>query len=187
MIMLEQFKADLQTLSDAKLVNKYYLTSDPVQLEHSKYYTLRQLIADEFNVEFTDVFMVGSGKLGFSIKPTKRFQPFSDTSDLDIAVISKSCFERIWEGAFDFERGGGYWPKSSEFKGYHFNGWIRPDKFPPVQSFQVAAAWWSFFEKISGCGEFGPYKICGGLYYSRYFFDRYQQRCFDQCREEVGK
>lgn len=185
--MLDAFKTDLLTLSNAELVNKYYLSGPAFALDNDRHYRLRQTVADFLHVEYSQVFMVGSAKLGFSIKPKRRFQPFYDLSDIDIVVVCRDLFEEIWREVFRFERNGGYWPKIIDFKLYHFQGWIRPDKLPLEASFTLTKKWWDFFEGISGNGAFGPYKIRGGLYHSRFFFERYQQKCFDQCRNEVSQ
>jgi hypothetical protein len=185
--MLTSFKNDLTALGNAELINKYYFSGPAFVLDDNLHFTLRQAIADYFNVEYPSVFMVGSAKLGFSIKPSRRFQPFYDRSDIDIAIVSQSLFEEIWHEVFLFERSGGYWPKMADFKSYHFHGWIRPDKLPLERSFSLTKKWWDFFQGISGGGKYGPYKIRGGLYHSRFFFDSYQQICFDQCRNEVSE
>lgn len=183
--MIEAFKKDLLTLGDPELVNKYYLSGAAFAFDDNHQYRLRQTVADFFAIDYTQVFMVGSAKLGFSIKPERRFMTFCDKSDIDIVLVCQSLFEEIWQEIFSFERNGGYWPKMLEFKKYHFQGWIRPDKLPLEPSFSRTKQWWDFFEDISGNGGFGPYKIRGGLYHSRFFFDSYQKKCFEQCRIEV--
>lgn len=185
--MLDTFKTDLQTLDDKQLINKYYISGHAFALSNDLHFQLRQTVASTFDVEFTEVFLVGSAKLGFSIKPQRRFQSFTDTSDIDVVIVSKTLFERIWQEVHSFERNGGYWPKMSAFKEYHFAGWIRPDKLPLQPTFIFARKWWSFFEALSGGGEYGPYKIRGGLYHSPFFLEQYQNICFQQCRTEISK
>lgn len=185
--MIDQFKNDVMILGDSELINKYYLSGSAFALDDNKHYKLRQSIADYFKVDYPQVFIVGSAKLGFSIKPKRRFKPFYDQSDIDIVVVSSCLFEKIWKEVFIFEKNGGYWSKMKDFKNYHFQGWIRPDMLPLQPSFCLTREWWDFFEMMSGSGEYGPYKIRGGLYYSRLFFDSYQKKCFDQCRGEASE
>jgi hypothetical protein len=185
--VLTAFKTDLMGLGNAELINKYYFSGPAFALDDNRHYSLRQTVADYFRVDYPHVFMVGSAKLGFSIKPSRRFKPFYDRSDIDIVIVSQDLFEEIWHEVFRFERNGGYWPKMADFKSYHFQGWIRPDKLPLEPSFTLTRKWWDFFERLSGAGSYGPYKIRGGLYYSRSFFESYQQICFDQCRNEVSE
>jgi len=182
--LIKSFKYDLFNLSDAELVNKYYFSGSAFAFEDEQLYRLRQTVSDFFNIDYNQVFMVGSAKLGFSIKPSRRFKPFYDKSDVDLVIVCKTLFEEIWTDIFSFEKSGGYWPKMQQFKTYHFKGWIRPDMLPLEKTFTLTKKWWDFFENLSGSGEFGPYKVRGGLYHSRYFFDAYQTKCFEQCRIE---
>jgi len=126
--MIDQFKNDVMILGDSELINKYYLSGSAFALDDNKHYKLRQSIADYFKVDYPQVFIVGSAKLGFSIKPKRRFKPFYDQSDIDIVVVSSCLFEKIWKEVFLFEKNGGYWSKMKDFKNYHFQGWIRLDK-----------------------------------------------------------
>lgn len=184
--MLDSFKADLSSLDDTQVVNKYYLSGSAFALTDDGHFKLRQTVATQFQVEYTDVFLVGSAKLGFSIKPSRRFQPFADKSDIDVVIVSRNLFERVWQEVYAFSNSGGYWPKMKTFKDYHFEGWIRPDKLPLEPSFIFTRTWWDFFEHLSGGGTFGPYRIRGGLYYSRFFLEQYQHKCFEQCRAEIS-
>jgi hypothetical protein len=48
------------------------------------YYNFRRTVADKFNINFHEVFITGSGKLGFS--PIKN-KIFDYDSDIDVALI----------------------------------------------------------------------------------------------------
>lgn len=183
---IETFKQDLSELDDGQLINKYYVSGSAFALDEDKLHDLKQTVSEAFHVDYTSVFLVGSAKLGFSIKPTRRYKPFADSSDIDVVIVSRELFEKVWKEVFAFIRNGGYWPKNNAFKAYHFEGWIRPDMLPLQPSFVFSRKWWDFFELLSGSGRYGPYKIHGGLYYSRYFLDQYQRKCFDQCRSEFN-
>ena len=74
--MIDQFKNDVMILGDSELINKYYLSGSAFALDDNKHYKLRQSIADYFKVDYPQVFIVGSAKLGFSIKPKRRFKPY---------------------------------------------------------------------------------------------------------------
>lgn len=182
---IESFKCDLAKLTDGEIINKYYHSGPAFALNDDQHHSLRECICKNFSVEYTEVFIVGSAKLGFSIKPTRRYGCFTDTSDIDIVILNKTLFEKIWQSVLQFEENGGYWPKIQEFKKYHFNGWIRPDKLPHEKSFELTKQWWSFFESLSGSGQYGPYKIRGGLYHSKYFLEKYQGKCLEQCRSQI--
>jgi len=57
-----------------------------------KYVIFREQVADRFGVGSQDVCIVGSAKLGFSPSPFKFGTPFSQTSDVDVVIISQPLF-----------------------------------------------------------------------------------------------
>ncbi|EEV50094.1 hypothetical protein Q3F40_08655 [Enterococcus faecium] len=89
---------------------------------------ISSIISTHFNIPESEYLIVGSAKLGFSLSPYKKFREFGETisgygqSDLDIAIVSNSLFNELWE-AFkeltyktfvnDYE-----YISSSVFKGY---------------------------------------------------------------------
>lgn len=40
--------------------------------------------------------MVGSASVGCSLSPAKKFRPFSDASDIDIAIVNSFAFDSAW-------------------------------------------------------------------------------------------
>ena len=183
--MIEEFKADLLTLSDVQIVRKYILNGGCHALNDDQHYRLKERICEHFEIEFNDIILVGSGKLGFSIKSTKRYEPFGDNSDIDVAVVSTKLFTKIWEEVHRFKKSGAYWPKSAEFFRYLSEGWIRPDKLPSSEYFKFTDNWWGFFNSTTASKEFGPFKIRGGLYHSMFFMQEYQKVCISECIEEL--
>ncbi len=93
--MLESFKKDLLNLGDTELVNKYYLSGKAFAFDDDHQYRLRQSVANFFDIDYSQTFMVGSAKLGFSIKPGRRFMPFYDKSDIDIVLVCTHLFEEM--------------------------------------------------------------------------------------------
>ncbi len=61
--MITAFKADVLSLGNSELLNKYYISGPAFALDDNKYYALRQTVSDYFKVEYSLVFMVGSAKL----------------------------------------------------------------------------------------------------------------------------
>jgi len=184
--MLKEFKTDLNGLSSLQMIRKYILNGACHVLDHDQHFRLKEEICEHFKVEFNSVVLVGSGKLGFSIKPAKRFQSFGDDSDIDVAVVSPQLFEKVWEEAYLYKKGGAYWPKATSFFTYLSEGWIRPDKLPSSDSFEFTATWWDFFNEITASKRYGPYKIRAGLYHSMFFLQEYQKICIEQCIEELN-
>lgn len=183
--MIEEFKSDLLILSDEQIVRKHILNGSCHALNDDMHFKLKERICDHFNIEFNEVILVGSGKLGFSIKPNKRYHPFGDESDIDVAVVSTDLFTKIWQDAYSFKKSGVYWPKCDDFFQYLSEGWIRPDKLPTSEYFKFTEYWWGFFNGMTASKDFGPYKIRAGLYHSIYFMQEYQKICISQCIEEI--
>ena len=180
-----QFKADLLKLDTSAIVQAYICGEDCALLPQGQHSKLKVRVAGKFQTPLESIIVVGSGKLGFSIAPGKRYRPFGDSSDIDVAIISSGAFERIWHELFDYARSGAYWEKQQEFEHYCFRGWIRPDKLPRSSTYPFTKQWWDFFQALTSSNEFGPYKITGALYHGRHFFDAYQRQCVDQCKQEM--
>ncbi len=183
---ITRFRSDLPHLPANQIVRKYVTSGDSFILNEDQFFSLRQEIADQFSIHPDEVYLVGSAKLGFSIAPRKRYRPFGDTSDLDVAVVSATLFDDIWQDVFQYRTAVGYWPAEAEFKDYLFRGWIRPDKLPPARSFVLGKEWWRFFRKLTQSGRYGMCKIAGGIYRTHFFLETYQSICVGECKEEAN-
>ena len=109
------------------------------------------MVAQKFGLNPQDVIMVGSAKLGFSISPLQRWQPFHGESDIDVAIISPDIFDRFWKELYDFNiKLTDRTPKEDKqyyiFLDYFFKGWLRPDFFP--FSYVGRKEWFDFFKSI---------------------------------------
>jgi hypothetical protein len=127
-------------------------------------YQLRHKLAETLNTSINDVVIVGSAKLGFSVK-TREFNVFDfsfsqtgnpqDKSDIDVAVVNKKLFEATTESIFHLSRHFDndwiheYWrinqyygtPRDifSKYTHYLARGWLRPDFMPG--KFLAYASW----------------------------------------------
>ncbi len=182
---MKKFKADLLALPPEGVFRRHLILRNPTVISEDSYYRLKEAIVARFELNFTDVLMVGSGKLGFSIKPGRRWQAFADRSDIDIAIVSHRLFESFWNQLHEYFAQGGDWPNRRDFTKYFFRGWIRPDKFPPTERFQLATEWWEFFNELSQQETNGKYQIRGGLYYSWRFLETYHCKCIKDCRNSL--
>lgn len=142
---LTQFKEDLSHLSPIEIVRKHITSGECCILPPHKYFDLRSEVADHFELCPNEVLVVGSTKLGFSIAPHKRYRLFCDESDIDVALISSTLFDKFWKEAFVYWCDGSYWSGYNKFVRYFFRGWIRPDKLPPSRMFPLRKDWWDFF------------------------------------------
>lgn len=184
---LHLFKDDLSRLSPLQIIRKHIIFGDCAVITNPQYFELRTVIAEKFQVHPNEVLIVGSAKLGFSIAPAKRYRPFSDTSDIDVVIVSATLFNGIWQSVLKYQKSGGYWERFDDFKKYLFQGWIRPDKLPPEKSFQFANEWWTFFNDISSSGKYSEYKIAGALYQNWHFLEMYQYNGVSDCIDDAQR
>jgi hypothetical protein len=179
---LKTFRAELPRRDVPDLVQRHITYGDCFTLSATSYIDLKARIAHNFGIHTSEVLVVGSAKLGFSIVPEKRYRPFGESSDIDVALCSNELFDAIWKDVFDYWARPEFWPGLDDFRRYLFRGWMRPDKLPPEKSFTRSQEWWEFFRKLTMEGTFGPYKIRGALYKSWYFLEKYQQKCVSDCK-----
>jgi hypothetical protein len=94
----------------------------------SVYEKQRIWLADKFKISPKAITLVGSSRLGYSLKPESFGKPFGDHSDLDIIIVSEQLFESTSKDfqlfVEDFESGRlhprnekerGYWLENCEF------------------------------------------------------------------------
>ena len=148
--------------------------------------SLRNVVAAHFGVEPASVYIVGSAKLGFSPKPGQYFKPFSDQSDIDVAIVCRDLFARIWHEVSEMYLANEYYD-FDKFRHYHFRGWIRPDKMPSSGEYETCREWWEFFRELSGREEFMRMKISAGLYHDDRFLRRYQLGALLGLREHIER
>jgi hypothetical protein len=178
---LEQFK-ELVARRPVKRVVREYLVSGSCQtLEDRSYYQLREEVAEEWHVHTNEVLIVGSGKLGFSIKEKRRFQAFGTTSDYDVAIVSSDLFDYFWRLAFRYTSNYYLWTRRDTFYSYIVRGWMRPDLLPS-ENFGERVRWDVFFDSMSNRTEYGRHKVKAGLYKSWDHLEAYQAICVGQCK-----
>jgi hypothetical protein len=145
------------------------------------FYEFRKRIAVHFDIGFHEVFITGSGKLGFS--PHKRTE-FSYDSDIDVAIVSNTLFNSMMEKIRCYQmqlREARITVSKREISKYHrfleysAIGWFRPDLLP--DSFDIGdirERWFDFFTSISdGRSEVGNYKVNAGVFKSYRHLEKY--------------
>ena len=181
------FKGELAKYSATEIVQKRLIFGECQILDSDQYLMLRITVAKFFNIHPNEVIVVGSAKLGFSIAPHKKYKVFGDSSDIDVVIVSDSLFSKIWSSIYTAWKNKVFWEKELDFKDYLFQGWIRPDKFPPSKSFTYSDEWWEFFREATSSGKFGPYKISGALYKDWNFLEHYQNSAVQLCKDEFNR
>ncbi len=179
-LRIDEFKGDLDKLSDHTMVQKHISSGDCYILSSEQYFELKQNISENFNTHSSQIVLVGSAKLGFSIAPSKKYRPFGDESDLDIAIVSEELFDSLWAEAFQFWINRRYWGFQNQFRNYLFRGWLRPDFLPTKET---KDQWFEFFRQLTKSEKFGRYKISAGVYKSWWYFESYQQSAVARLRD----
>lgn len=180
---IREFKRIITATDTETIVENIILARGCEKLDAAAETGLFDRISRRFSIGEDDITVVGSAKLGFSIKPGSRYRPFNDDSDIDVAIANPGLFEKVWTEVQRFVDGGAFWAEQEEFFSYLKSGWIRPDKLPSGRAFDFSFEWWKFFNNISSNNEFGPHKIRAGIYLNKYFLLRYQRICIDQLKE----
>jgi hypothetical protein len=182
------FRARVDELSPAEVVQRYITGGVCARVTDEAVGDLGQRVSAQFGVHPTNVFIVGSAKLGFSIAPRKRFKAFSDESDVDVAIVSTDLYVRIWRQIADLvnEDRTFDWPRRPLLERKHLSGWLRPDALPPSAALPLADEWFEFFRDLTADEVCGPYGINAGLYYDIHFLESYQQIAVSQCATTGG-
>lgn len=180
---LLNFKTDLLQSPIENIFRKYIVDDECYILDKTKQVELKSTIKDKYDIQYNNIIIVGSGKLGFSIKPSKRFVPFGDESDIDIAIISPVLFEKYWQRVLKYIEDNSFYENYPKFcKKLSQNGWIRPDYLPSID---LKNEWFDYFTALTESQKYGSYSITAGLYYNYWCLENYQLSCIKQCREVI--
>lgn len=178
-----------QSINEQEIVQRYitYGSSFIFDKDDDKYFKLKKIISNNFNLNPENVIMVGSAKLGFSIAPLKLWKSFDDESDIDMVIVSDVIFDEFWVDLYDFnleltDRTEDEQNKFNRFLNYFFKGWLRPDLFP--FSYSKKDKWFDFFSAIS-YGDFGERKITGAIFRNFNFYEKYHIRNLKNIKMEA--
>lgn len=183
-MLLEDFKRHCISLKPDVLVQKYLIESETFffnKIKVGEEFDFKKDIASILNVHIRDVVIVGSGKLGFSLKPNNAenglylFKSFDSNpdkkSDLDIGIISPNLFDIEMRNLY--EHTGFYknpWGDRNSFAKYVLKGKIAIRFLPKG---------FSLTEEISKVVE--KYQMSYGrevnieIYKSWFYFETYHQ------------
>ena len=190
---VEEFRATLHTPAEV-IVDQQILTSGCFALGPDFDEGMREEVAQHFGITPDDVLVVGSGKLGFSISKKwqggmvirERYRPFTDNSDLDVAIIAPVLFDLIWEQAFVHMNDLGPWAEVRSFEKYFFRGWLRPDKLPTTFHSSQLRDMRTFFGRMSRDRDYCDNRINVGVYRTKLFLRTYQTVAVKECQQEQG-
>lgn len=178
----ELFIDACKTLKPDIIVQKHIIEDETYFFTHirnGEEFDFKKDIASILGVHIRDIVIVGSGKLGFSLKPDKAdeglylFKDFdsSKKSDLDVGVISSELFDKEMRNLYDYM---GFhksiWDTRNDFAKYTLKGRIAIRFLP--QSFKLT-------DEIRNAVE--KYKMIYGreinieIYKSWHYFETYHR------------
>lgn len=158
-----------------------------------EFFHFKQKICDHLDIHHTEIFLVGSGKLGFS--PHKRTK-FSLDSDIDLAIVAPSLWERIFSLGMEVE----YARRSlhitfhnhqaknyNRYLKYMAIGWARPDLMPyALKLKEFRNDWFDFFNGLSHNGsEVGNYQVSAGVFRGHDHLERYSFNSMRQVQKSL--
>jgi hypothetical protein len=148
-----------------------------------------------------NVVIVGSAKVGYSLNPDNFPRGFSDSSDIDVVVVSPELFDRVWmtllswhypRRLVDLGRVEGDWARLRRKDIYW--GWLVPDEiryeglsFPDVLKplRDISTKWFNTFQSLSLYPEFAARKVSGRLYRTWDHVLRYHMEGLRLLRERI--
>lgn len=182
-MFLDEFKKSCIDLKPDEVVERYLIEKPAYffkEIQKGKEYEFKKDIASILNVHIRDIVIVGSGKLGFSMKPDVSgtgFYPFSTfdsnrISDLDIAVVSSVLFDNQMKSLYNYtDFAKSKWDDRNSFAKYMLKGRLAirflPGKFGFIKSLKQVQ------EKYKM--NYGR-KINIEIYKSWYYFETYHQQ-----------
>jgi hypothetical protein len=95
----DEFKQLMADTSDADLLGP--ALHDAVvpyvfETEAVKWEAFRGEVTTALAIGVDDLAIVGSGRMGFSLKPDNNLRAFRDTSDVDVVIVNPDLFDALW-------------------------------------------------------------------------------------------
>ncbi len=180
------FRVALHDYEPLTVVQRHITTGTCVMLPEAQYTELKQRVSSTFKIHHSNVLVVGSTRLGFSIAPKKRWRRFGEHSDIDVAIVSQELYLLVWREVAALVEADPFvaWERKNNFLSCMLHGWIRPDLLPRSPALPRADDWFEYFRALTSSGVCGSYKISAGLYYDMHFLEAYQARAVSACMNQ---
>jgi hypothetical protein len=142
---------------------------------------LRSHLCSQLSILTSNVIVIGSAKIGFSLNPDSFGRQFSEKSDIDVLVVSDTVFDSMWQTLLKWN-----YPRRYRLDGFEqewaisrmddvYWGWLRPDRirfeglsFPdalkPLRD--LSTKWFNAFRSLSLFPNFENRDVSGRLYRS---------------------
>lgn len=180
---VNEFKNILLSVPLEAVVREYVFEGVPYVFREKPHVLkiLHQHLCPTLKVPETNVVVVGSAKIGFSLSPHNFPRQFSDESDIDVIIVDESLFDEVWKTMLKCN-----YPRRYRLNGTDLNwtrrrmndlywGWFVPDKirydglsFPSVLKplRDISTNWFNAFRSLSRKTEFASRDVSGRLYRS---------------------
>lgn len=178
-------------------VQKYYFNGIPLIFNgrEDDFYSFSKKIADNFQINYNDINIVGSSRFGFS---PYKFTDFSYDSDIDVTICNEVLFEKYFELISNYT----YKLRHKEiilrreqyldyvkFLKYFSTGWMRPDLLPKntIEFKELRENWDNFFKTLSyGKAEVGNYKVKAGLFKNQRYAEKYYKTSITISQQKIN-
>jgi len=96
-----------------------------------RYDELKGYVSQKLGLSFNNVAIIGSAKTDFSFNPSNDFSLFSDSSDIDFALVSTRHFYRFWDAYTEVARKN-YLPNYNRITGSIFRKFVEISERHPI-------------------------------------------------------
>ena len=186
---LAQFRERLTSgASPESIVREFITFGAAVLIDQESYTRVREYAGDVLEVSPNqNIFIVGSAKTGFSIKPHRRYELFNDSSDVDLAIVSSGIYERMWRESRRYSRQGGIWEGDTRvhFKNDHSNAVIKPYVMPDSDAIPTRRVLFDLGVSLQRVGG-SPYPVTIAVWHSMDALEEYQALAVRKCQEALG-
>ncbi|MCA6381326.1 MAG: hypothetical protein IM574_12435 [Cytophagales bacterium] len=96
--MTADFKAEITTTDISYIASKWIIEKVPfIFADNLKLYIQwKETLAAKIGVDSKAIVLTGSSSVGFSLNPDNNLSAFTETSDIDVAIISQHYFDISW-------------------------------------------------------------------------------------------
>ena len=167
-----EFRDLLRAGDLTRLVTDYILgASVPAafETEPGDYEVLLQHLGDALGLNRENLALVGSGRIGFSLSPEKFGAPFSEQSDLDVAVVAPELFDTAWLELVKTRPWTVRPPRVRAAFDEHRTKWIFYGRMKPLQLgalLSLRRRWFNAFQSTGEHPELAAHEVHGMLFRS---------------------
>jgi len=96
--MIKNFKQDLEVEPLNHVAQRWIIDRTPYVFNNDQiaYVNWKASLANAIGVDGKAIIFIGSASIGFSLNPTKSYRVYNESSDIDIAIVSRHHFEIAW-------------------------------------------------------------------------------------------